>query len=247
MFFVWFLDTFNGGSRIEYINPQNIKIPKSPSESANGMILNISFAFKNETPFKSYIRRVEPVRILSYLNDKNLITKLDPLLGLPKVEILYFRGNEDGKNMTFVYIEGIRCKSDGITRRCWAEPSFCLGWEQFCFEADDKYSLCNNPEIDSYIGYFEKSSLLESMDLLWAEPSISFIVDNDDIEAEVISNEPTMRDWHCNYVDDIIADGIVSNITQVLCTSARVKYWIYSNIVDKGYNVKTLKTFTGIS
>lgn len=143
--------------------------------------------------------------------------------------------------MTFVYIDGIRCKSDGFNKRCWSNPSFCLGWEQFCFEADDKFSLCNNQELNPNISFYKESSLIDSSKLLWAQPNIMSVIDHDDSETEIIESEQYLHDWQCSYIDHLKP----RNVTFVLCTSMPVPYWIYTNIVDKGGNLKFLKTISG--
>lgn len=221
---------------------KDLKLPKAIAKSPKGVVLNISFAYNNEPPLKAYIHREEPLKILPLLLGENLLTKLDPELGLPKIQIIYFSDYGTDKNLTFVYIEGLRCKSDGFSKRCWSEPSFCLGWEEYCFRADDKFSLCNNIEWDSHVPYFTKSSLIDSINLFWAEPKIMSIIEHDNISAEVIENEPIPRDWQCNFVDDEMDN---MNITNILCTTSRIKYWIYSNLIDKGLSVTLLKTIGG--
>lgn len=144
--------------------------------------------------------------------------------------------------MTFVYIEGHRCKSDGLNSRCWSNPSFCLGWEQYCFEADNKFSLCNNQELDPIIPYYKSSSLIDSSKLLWSEPNIMQVVAYNRTETEIIETDQSLYEWECL---DPPNQEESQNVTDVLCTALRPKYWIYTHIIDKGGNVKLLKTAAG--
>lgn len=215
------------------------------NETFNGTFLNISFAFEENPPFKSYLHMLEEWEIQSFLKDKNLITKLDPTLGQSKVQMIYFpEDDRDGKNMTFVYIEGTRCKSDGLNSRCWSTPSFCLGWEQYCFEADDELSLCNNQDLDSSIPYYETSSLVDSSKLLWAEPNILLVLENHHFETEIIKSDPLMYDWDCIPPPPLEQEE-ERNVTDVLCTTTPNIYFIYKNIIDKVGSLQLLKTIAG--
>lgn len=224
-----------------------IKVPRGILHLAtalpptDGRLLNISFAIGDEPPYKSYIQKLEESKIISFLDDDNIIANLEPLLGQNKVQIIYFPPDESGKNMTFVYIEGTRCKSDGLNKRCWSDPSFCLGWEQFCFEADDQFSLCNNQELDPSTKFYKESSLIDSSKLLWVQPDIMSIIGHDQSEAEVIDSEQILHNWQCSYGDL----SKPRNVTYVLCTAIPRQYWIYTNIVDKERNLKFLKSISG--
>lgn len=227
-------------TKVLYGIPRVLSPQQTPS---SGVFLNISFAFGDDPPFKSYIRKMVESEVVDFLNDANLITKLDPLLGQNKVQIIYFPADESSKNMTFVYIEGTRCKSDGLNKRCWSNPSFCLGWEQFCFEADDKFSLCNNQALNSDINYYKTSSLVDSSKLLWAEPQIMTVIEHKQTEAELIEGEQLLYDWQCLYLKD---DLKPRNITDVFCTTIPEPYSMYSIAVDKTkYSSKFLKSASG--
>lgn len=216
-------------------------IPRPEKPPRNGIFVNISFAFGDDPPFRSYIRKMEESQISIFLNDEHFITKLDPLLAKNKVQIIHFPADESGRNMTFVYIEGIRCKSDGFHNRCWSKPSFCLGWEQFCFEADDVLSLCNNQELNQSITSFESSSLIDSSKLLWAQPEIITVIEHKQTEAEILEEVQYFYDWQCWYFKDLKP----RNVTDVLCTTIPLHYSIYSSVVDKSLSVKCLKTAAG--
>lgn len=213
-------------------------VPITEQTPLNGIYVNISFAFGDDPPFKSYLRNIEETNVLKLLNDTLFITRLDPLLEQSKVQIIYFPADESGKNMTFVYIEGFRCKSDGSTNRCWSSPSFCLGWEQYCIEADDQFSLCNNQESNPTIKYYKSSSLVDRSKLLWAEPDIMAVIEHEHAEAEIIVGEQYRYDWICLTLNG----SKPRNVTDILCRTILEPYWIYSNLVDKYGNVKLLKT-----